>query len=238
MDLSRHRSYFDPIKHGKPIVIIGAGATGSRVFEALINLGLRNITVYDNDIVEEHNLANQLYGHDDVYEAKVDGLDRWLRWKVNEHENGVHPKTNFIRKRVEGDMRIEMDRIVFLLTDTMDSRREIATNSLRLNPKVELVIETRMAITHGNVNMFNPNSVHEYVKWRESLFSDDEGEMSMCGTSLSIGTTASIIANLAVNMMINYLIIKSWKCIDYRADIMLNPAGIYMSTWGKHENST
>jgi len=147
MDTSRHRSYFDPRKHNKSIVIIGAGAVGSRVFEALINLGLRDITVYDSDIVESHNLANQIYTQEDMYESKVSGLDRWLRRKVDEHENGVHPKTNFIRKRIEGDMRHQMKRIVFLLTDTMESRREIAKNSLRLNPRVELVIETRMALS-------------------------------------------------------------------------------------------
>ncbi len=231
MDTSRHRSYFDPSKHNKSIVIIGAGAVGSRVFEALINLGLRDITVYDSDIVESHNLANQIYTQKDVYESKVSGLDRWLRRKVGEPVDGVHPTINFIRQYVEGDMRNAMQSIVFLLTDTMASRREIATNCLHLNSRTELVVETRMAISHGNVNLFNPNSTRIYKLWCDSLISDDVGEASMCGTSLSIGTTASIIANLAVNMMINYLIIEDRRCVDYRADIMLNPVGIYTFNW-------
>ena len=36
MDVSKHVSYFNHVAHGRPVTIIGAGATGSRVFEALV----------------------------------------------------------------------------------------------------------------------------------------------------------------------------------------------------------
>ena len=42
-----------------PVTVIGAGATGSFITLALAKMGVRHITVYDDDTVEEHNLPNQ-----------------------------------------------------------------------------------------------------------------------------------------------------------------------------------
>ena len=84
-----------------------------------------------------------------------------------------------------------------------------------------------MAIAHGNIALFNSNNLNEYKAWWNSLIDDDEGEESACGSSLSVGTTASIIANMAVNMMMNYLIVEDRKCIDKHCDIILNPVCLH-----------
>ena len=53
INISRHKDYFDAMSQKlQPITIIGAGATGSRVFEALVNLGMTNIAVFDDDKIE------------------------------------------------------------------------------------------------------------------------------------------------------------------------------------------
>jgi molybdopterin/thiamine biosynthesis adenylyltransferase len=137
----------------------------------------------------------------------------------------------FIPEKVEGNMRNHMKGIVFLLTDTMDSRREIAENSLKLNNQVLAVIETRMAISHGNVFCFDPKNLTQYNKWVNTLISDDEGEESACGTSLTVGTTASIIANLAVNHMMTYLTNPD-VIPDDITDVFLNPLILNTRTWG------
>ena len=227
MDISRHISYFNPVKNGVPITIIGAGATGSRVFEALVNLGLQDITVFDDEIVETHNLANQLYTTTDIGACKVTGLNQWCHRKLGHPLNAVQVRA----KKVEGNMRNHMKGIVFLLTDTMDSRREIAENSLKLNNQVLAVIETRMAISHGNVFCFDPKNLTQYNKWVNTLISDDEGEESACGTSLTVGTTASIIANLAVNHMMAYLTNPD-VIPDDITDVFLNPLILNTRTWG------
>ena len=227
IDISRHHEYF-PISSykDKTITLIGVGATGSRIFEALINLGFSDIHLYDPDVVENHNIANQLYTAKDVGELKVHAASTWETCNTGEAACAkVYPE------KIEGNCRHKVKGIVFLLTDTMLSRGEIANNTLKMNPNVELVIETRMAISHGNINMFNPMIMKEYLQWFATLISDDAGEESACGTSLTIGTTASIIANIAVNMMINYLIIEDKQCVDKRCDIMLNPLGIHVSNW-------
>ena len=51
----------DPTKFkDKPVTVIGAGGIGAATVVALAKTGFENITVYDFDTVEEHNLPNQL----------------------------------------------------------------------------------------------------------------------------------------------------------------------------------
>lgn len=231
IDTSRHRNYFNPRDFDtKSITIIGAGATGSRVFEALVNLGLHNIQVYDFDEVEPHNLANQIYQYSDIGNPKVVGLENWHHEKTTDmpHPAGMA----FNNKKVEGNMKSDMGNVVFLLTDTMESRREIWKHSLWLNPSVETVIETRMALTHGDIYQFNPNVASENRLWNESLIEDDEAEMSACGTALSVHSTACIIANLAVNSMMHWML---GEPVANHSSIYLHPLMINTTEWRKSD---
>lgn len=191
----RHDEIFNADENNQRVTIIGAGATGSRVFASLVELGLTKITVIDPDIVEAHNLANQIYSHKDIALPKVEACKRWMQQKTG---RSVLPGTmEFIQASLPNEeMRIQ--GTVFLLTDTMSSRREIFEAHLRNNLDVYRVIETRMASTHGNVLVFNPNLPRDISYWVNTLIDDSEGEVSACGGSLSVGPTANIIANLAV----------------------------------------
>ena len=59
LDISRHKELFNPYYFNTPVTIIGAGATGSWLALMLAKLGIQDITVYDFDVVEEHNVPNQ-----------------------------------------------------------------------------------------------------------------------------------------------------------------------------------
>ena len=76
LSLIRHQEIFNPEKHALPATIIGAGATGSRVYEALVSLGVPDIRVFDFDTIEPHNLPNQLFKHDDIGKLSTNRLDR------------------------------------------------------------------------------------------------------------------------------------------------------------------
>ena len=70
IDVSRHRELFNPENFNTPIHIIGVGATGSWLALGLAKLGLSNITVWDFDSIEEHNIANQAYNVGSVGQKK------------------------------------------------------------------------------------------------------------------------------------------------------------------------
>lgn len=190
----RHDEVFNAREHNQQITIIGAGATGSRLFAALVELGLSNITVIDFDQVEPHNLANQLFTSDDIGSLKVEALAKWACQKLGLRE--LPDTFRFINGRVP-DPEIPVQGTVFLLTDTMSSRKQIFEEVLQFNPEIYRVIETRMASSYGNIFTFNPNDPEKAQAWVDTLTSDEETEVSACGSSISVGTTASIIANLA-----------------------------------------
>lgn len=191
----RHDDVFNARKHDQRITIVGAGATGSRVFAALVELGLTKITVVDYDVVEPHNLANQIFTHSHIGELKIDALADWAKTKLGLPDL---PDTFEFVEACLPDDNVELHGSVFLLTDTMSSRREIFESCINANPDIYRVIETRMASSHGNVFSFDPHDSGKAQAWLNSLISDDDAETSACGSSISVGTTASIIANLAV----------------------------------------
>lgn len=208
LSLIRHQMIFDASRINPPIHIIGAGATGSRLWLALVELGLTNIAVYDFDRVESHNLANQIYTAADVGMYKVYALARYYALKT-----GTPPGPTMRFNNIKVDKNLtdltSIEGIVFLLTDTMASRKEIFEHLIpdANTTKVFLMIETRMASSYGNVFCVNPFDPDQRQAWLNSLVDDDAEttEVSACGASISVGPTASIIANLAVWQMINFL---------------------------------
>lgn len=225
LNIMRHESVFDPSEHNYPFHIIGAGATGSRVFAALVELGIKNISVYDPDVVESHNLANQIYGNADIGTSKVLGCNAYLRRKLGIPIETEIPKSfRFYTQKVTPAYLDNYENVsggvVFILTDTMQSRKDIfnslkrrcrtvtdANSAAALAPM--LIIETRMGSTHGSVFTINPFDDAACKAWTSTLVDDtdtDNIELSPCGTPLSVGTTASLIANYAVWQMMQFFV--------------------------------
>jgi len=194
--IRRHQAIFNPTQHKDEIHIIGVGATGSRIFQALVELGCMNITCHDFDVVEPHNLANQAYDASDIGELKVEACRKLYCRKTGSAE--VPKGYKFSPLALPDDTAPMLTGYVFLLTDSMSSRKEIYTDCIKDNPMIERVIETRMASTHGNVFVFDPKDKEEADKWEASLIDDGVAELSPCGQPMSVGATASIIANFAI----------------------------------------
>ena len=200
IDPTRHLSVFSPHAFGKKRVdIIGVGATGSRIVLSLAKLGVENIHVWDFDKVEEHNIANQIYGLANIGELKVmalaDAIKKSTGTAITAHN-----------ERVNGSK--QLGEAVFLLTDTMKSRKEIWDNGLKFKFHTKILIETRMGADSGRVYTLNPNKPGHIKEWEATLCSDSETETSACGASVSVGPTAETIAGLAVWQMIRWFAIE------------------------------
>jgi len=219
INVMRHESVFNPADHTYPIHIIGAGATGSRVFAALVELGLKNISVYDPDMVESHNIANQIYNAEDIGKTKIEGCAEFLKRKLGitgskKIPDSFHFYPLYITPAILANEDSVKGGIVFILTDTMQSRKDIfkaLKNRCKNNESSApiLIIETRMGSTHGSIFTINPFDPEACKAWASTLVDDtdeDSIELSPCGTALSVGTTASLIANYAVWQMKHFLI--------------------------------
>ncbi len=128
-----------------PITIIGAGAIGSFTALALAKCGAEHITVYDPDIVAEHNLSNQWYRVCDVGRKKVDALKELI--------------AEVTGTSIEGVCELFVDQpcseVTICAVDSMDTR--IALWGC-LHPRPELYIDARMGAEVGKVFCVGPAS--------------------------------------------------------------------------------
>lgn len=217
MEFLRQLELFNPEEFDTPVHVIGAGATGSWLTLILAKLGVKDITVYDFDVIEEHNLPNQFYGPKAIGKTKVEALKK-----------AVYQQTGTVirieNQKVDGN--ISLNGIVFVLTDTMSSRSEIYKEAIKMKDGVKLMVETRMGLEHGRVYCIDPTNSDHTNKYEQTLYSDDEAEVSACGASQSVSITAIGIAQAAAWKLVkwhkgedinNELIIDYMNCGIYPA---------------------
>jgi hypothetical protein len=201
IDPLRHLSVFQPHAFGQRRVdVIGVGATGSRIALSLAKLGIENIHAWDHDTVEEHNIPNQIFDQGDIGKLKVVALAEKIvaatGTAIVAHD-----------ERVDGSQKL--GEIVFLLTDTMESRKEIWEKGLRLNIVTQLMVETRMDADNGRIYALNPNRLAHIDAWESTLYPSSEAPVSACGASVSVGPTAEIISGMAVWQLIRWAAIEA-----------------------------
>lgn len=194
VDISRHKELFDPNKFNKAIHVIGVGATGSWLVFSLAKLGLTNIHVYDFDKVEAHNIANQLFSISDIGEYKVEALKRIIK-DTTGTEITIH------NKEVKEEA---FSGIVFMMIDTMAGRKAIYESSVKYKPAVSLLIEPRMGLHMAriyNILPLNNSSLNEYEK---TFYTDEEAEVSACGNSMTVISSALAVTAWCVRQLINF----------------------------------
>lgn len=194
LDVRRHMELFDPYTFNTPVTIIGAGATGSWLALCLAKLGITDITVWDFDTVEEHNIPNQAFGLEDIGDTKVGALHDMLKRDV-----GVEIK---IKREAFTDQRLS--GIVFLMVDSMKARKDIWEASIKMKSAVKLLVEPRMGLSEGRVYNVNPMDLNHIKRYEDCWYSDDEAEVSACGTSQTVITTAMSVASMCARSLINF----------------------------------
>jgi hypothetical protein len=197
LSLIRSQEIFSPHAPGQDtgVTLIGAGALGSHIFSTLVELGLQRVTVYDDDIVEGHNLNNQLYEAEDVGRPKVEALRRWQERKTGEASRTLA----YHNERVATPEQC-VGTVIFAI-DSLQNRRELFENCIVGNTDVELLQDARMAATHGVIYSFSPHALAE--PYLNTLGSDDDAEVSACGAPYSVAPTAKVLANLACWQLIH-----------------------------------
>ena len=200
IDNMRSQGIVDPVKFLGDIHIVGVGATGSLVVDQLIRLGFggNQIHIYDFDIVEEHNINNQLYCLEDIGKPKVQALKDTIRSRYNQivHAHEVEVKSS---DKLEG--------VVFVLTDTFSSRAAIM-DSVFCDFNTKAIFETGLDARCFYTRTLNPCNTTHVNKFRESLGNDDDpsgAEVSACGTRQVVFPTVSIVASAIVWEFIKWI---------------------------------
>jgi molybdopterin/thiamine biosynthesis adenylyltransferase len=182
----RQLDLIDPIKLAEmPIHVIGCGGIGSAVALYAAKMGAQNITVWDFDIFEIHNLPNQMCRIKDLNKNKAEAVADMIK---DFEDIEVEP----IPEKFDGD--IEPNAVVIMAVDSMKARKEIW--EMLKKSMANIVIDGRMGLTALNVYSVIPTNKLQVNFYEKTLWNDEEVAEVPCtakATIFTAGTIASLI---------------------------------------------
>lgn len=210
MDLSKSFEYFDPNAVDGKCHIIGCGSVGSTIAENLARLGITKFVLYDFDIVEPHNLANQMFVNADIKKPKIEATKRIITDINPEAESTIelHP---------EGYTGQKLNGYVFLAVDNIDLRREICTKQ-KQNQNIKVVFDVRTGLESASVYAALWGDLKQVKNLLASMnYTHEEAAaaapVTACGRTLGVAPTVRIASTFAVVQLINFIRKKELKPI-------------------------
>ena len=210
--MNKFREFFDPSTVTWPIHIIGCGALGSTTAIMLARCGIQDIHLWDYDIVEEHNIANQQFIWSDIEELKTTALSK--------HYKDIAPRA---KVTLHGAWDEDTLRgTVFLGLDNIEVRQRILKhhwNKITINAMLDI----RMRLEDAQHFAADWDNERHKNALKESMnFTHEEAmvntPVSACNMTLSIMPTVQTICSIAVANFINYTKGKGLEPL-----VMVNP---------------
>lgn len=200
MNLIKSYDFFKPEMLKGRVHIIGCGSVGSTVAENLARFGVDDMVLYDFDIVEEHNIVNQMFTNEDLHKPKVEALERIVK--------EINPDCK-IKLMKEGWNGHKLAGYVFLCCDGIELRRQIVEEN-RDNIYIKGMFDFRTRLTdaqHYAADWSSKTSVDNFYKSMD--FSHDEAQeetpMSACRVALSVATTIRMVVACGVSNFVNFV---------------------------------
>lgn len=200
MNLSKSFEFFDPATCKDWINIVGCGSVGSTLAELLARFGLRKFRLFDFDVVEPKNLANQMFFRSQIGKLKIDAVGEILR-EINEEV--------LIQRYEQGWKKHNLDGYVFLALDNIEVRREIVKDNL-YNQFVKGMFDFRTGLTDAQHYAADWSIHQDKITMLETMkFSHEEAKVNTvrtaCNVELCVAPTVRLICNAGVANFINFL---------------------------------
>ena len=199
MNLSKSFEFFDPDKIKDRIHIIGCGSVGSTVAELLARFGLTKISLYDFDIVEAHNIVNQMFTYKHIGMPKVEAVKDILTEINPEIDVKLYPK-GWTDQPLEG--------YVFLAVDNIEIRKKIVKENL-YNDFIKAIFDFRTGLTeaeHFAADWSDFKSRKDFLNTMNFTNEDAKKNvpMSACNVALCVAPTVRMVCNVGVANFINF----------------------------------
>lgn len=212
IDISKSRFSDAPwFNNPQEIVVGGAGGIGSWVALFLARIG-HSLILYDNDVIEEVNLAGQFYGKKQINKNKAVA--------TAENISFFAPTSVQVLGEYTASSGLVSD-IMFSCFDSIKARK-LMFEAWKENPDRIAFIDGRMLAEDGQVFCVTPATETEY---EQHLFDDSEVQdapcsfkaTSHCGAliaSLMVNCLNSILTNLAYEEEIRPVNFQSSFCLS------------------------
>jgi tRNA A37 threonylcarbamoyladenosine dehydratase len=189
MNLSRQADLVDSKIFDTPCTIIGAGGIGSFTTLALAKMGFKEIYVFDDDMIEEHNLPNQFYPVDSIGASKTLALAEVVHQFTDTH---------IVVAPAKWDKSLPLPvGIVISAVDTMKVRKELY--DALCNSRC-IFIDGRMGGHQLEVRTCDMGSIEDKRQYKRTLWKDSETSVLPCtqkAVMYNVLMIASLIANQA-----------------------------------------
>lgn len=158
-----------PDKLAFPITVIGAGAIGSAVVVTLVKMGCSNITVFDADVLNDHNVPNQMALVEYIGSPKVDALAHLVELLC---DTQIKPLcTNYNGQRLEG--------VVISAVDSMTARQMI-WKAVKMRRQIDLFIDARMGAELLRLYALRPTDMDAGEFFEANLYDAKDAEQLPC----------------------------------------------------------
>ena len=215
--------WFNKIQE-KVIIVGGAGGISSNTIFQLARVHPKSLYIFDDDTVEEVNLAGQMFNNDSVSKKKVDAIANIVKDFCRYESVFAMPE-----KYTEDSFTAD---IMICGFDNMKARKVFFNNWCKhVNEQKDkskcLFIDARLSF--DTLQVFTITGDDEFNKTRyekEFLFSDEEADETICSlkqTTFMACMIASFIVNNVVNFCTNELtpMIKQLPFfIEYDSNLM------------------
>ena len=185
------------------ISIFGCGAIGSYVATSLSKMGLKSFVLWDDDVVEIHNLPNQYFTYNDLGKPKVEATMNHMM-EFNNEAKILKCSIKFTEKNDEINTPI-----VVCCVDKMEARKLIFE---KCGSDVQIFIDTRMGGLQGQVYTVDMTDNESKEQYKKTLFSSKEAVQMRC-SERSIIFTVLGISSLVCNQIVKAF--KDQEIINY-----------------------
>ena len=182
-DYLRQRGFFNPAEHEyASYTQVGVGGIGSFAAFAVAKMGVPYVTLIDPDIVEAHNLPNQMFDTADADYHKVEAMAEQIERVAPAclvrpniaavYEHGWEPGDGAEFGQLQG--------VVGSGLDSMKARSDLWSTSIKYNPLVPLYIDGRLDGQSVVIYAVNPCDPEDIEQYERTLLDDDAVPAGVC----------------------------------------------------------
>lgn len=195
--------WFSEIQKAR-VIIAGQGGIGSNLSFQIARMTPACITMYDDDVVENVNMAGQLYSYDNIGDAKVDAIAHM----INQYTSAR--RVNAIRSKFTSET--EPGDIMLCGFDNMKARKtffdswcnHIKEKTLEERKKC-LYMDGRLSMDTLQILCIRGDDAYNIDRYsKEFLFTDAMAESTVCSMKQTT-YLACMIGSLMTNLFTNFI---------------------------------
>ena len=182
----------------KKISIIGMGGIGCPLAQYLISCGIKNLNIFDNDIVKKNNLNRQvLFNINDLGESKISVAKKKLL-SINPYANILDYNQKITKSNVK---LLENSSIIIDASDNWKTM--LLINEFASDKNIPLLSSSVAGFDIQLILLNNTDKDHLCL---ECIFPNKkEPNLARCDTVGILGTAAGLAGVLSAQKVINYL---------------------------------